>query len=173
LIWKTHQTGEIKMTKYLVFKNQPDSGKVNAPGSWEEMASEIANIVSQDRMPPNYYIAFPTDNPNASMESLKQFARFSLEITDETAEIWANEIQEIVQKAHLVEDALNEASGAVYQAILDYNKAIEGSNNFKDLTTLSIKALDRMFEYFEVESSHEVPTRLEDIFSVELFDEQY
>ena len=39
------------MTKYLVFRNQPDSGQVNEPGSREEMASEIANVVSQDRMP--------------------------------------------------------------------------------------------------------------------------
>jgi hypothetical protein len=46
------------MTKYLVFRNQPDSGQVNEPGSREEMASEIANVVSQDRMLPNYYIAF-------------------------------------------------------------------------------------------------------------------
>ena len=36
------------MTKYLVFKNQPDSEQTNVPGSREEMASEIANVVSQD-----------------------------------------------------------------------------------------------------------------------------
>ena len=53
------------MTKYLVFKNQPDSGKVNAPGSRQEMASEIANVVSQDRMPPNYFIAFSIDTQHA------------------------------------------------------------------------------------------------------------
>ena len=161
------------MTKYLVFKNQPDSGKVNVSGSREEMASEIANVVSQDRMPPNYFIAFPVDNPNASMESLKELARFSVEINDETAELWVNEIQEIVQKAHRVDDALSEVSGAIYQAMLEYNNAIEGSNNFKDLTSLSIKALDRAFEYFEVESSFEVPTKVEDIFLVELFDNQH
>jgi hypothetical protein len=49
------------MTKYLVFKNQPDSEQTNVPGSREEMASEIANVVSQDRMPPNYYIAWSGD----------------------------------------------------------------------------------------------------------------
>jgi hypothetical protein len=36
----TQQTGEIEMTKYLVFKNQPDSGHVNEPGSRQEMASK-------------------------------------------------------------------------------------------------------------------------------------
>ena len=73
------------MTKYLVFKNQPDSGQVNEPGSREEMASEIANVVSRDRMHPNYYIAFPVENPKASFESLKEAAKFTVEIDDATA----------------------------------------------------------------------------------------
>jgi hypothetical protein len=161
------------MTKYLVFRNQPDSGQVNEPGSREEMASEIANVVSQDRMPPNYYISFPIENPKVSFESLKELAKFSVEITDETAELWINEIQTMVQKAHMVDDAVSEASGGIYQAIIEYNNSIQASDNFQGLTELSIKALDRMFEYFEVESSYEVPTKVEEIFSVESFEHHH
>ena len=161
------------MTKYLVFRNQPDSGQINEPGSREEMASEIANVVSQDRMPPNYYIAFPIENPKVSFESLKELAKFSVEITDETAELWINEIQTMVQKAHMVDDAVSEASGGIYQAMIDYNNSIQASDNFQGLTELSIKALDRMFEYFEVESSYEVPTKVEEIFSVESFEHHH
>jgi len=161
------------MTKYLVFKNQPDSTQSNVPGSREEMASEIANVVSQDRMHPNYYIAFPIENPNTSLESLKELARFSVEINDETAELWINEIQEMVRKAHMVDDAISEASGGIYQAMIEYNNAIESSNNFQGLTELSIKSLDRMFEYFEVESSYEVSTKVEEIFSVESFEHHH
>ena len=161
------------MTKYLVFRNQPDSGQINEPGSREEMASEIANVVSQDRMPPNYYIAFPIENPKVSFESLKELAKFSVEITDETAELWINEIQTMVQKAHMVDDAVSEASGGIYQAIIEYNNSIQASDNFQGLTELSIKALDRMFEYFEVESSYEVPTKVEEIFSVESFEHHH
>ena len=161
------------MTKYLVFKNQPESGQVNEPGSREEMASEIANVVSQDRMPPNYYIAYPIENPKVSLESLKELAKFSVEITDETAELWINEIQTMVQKAHMVDDAVSEASGGIYQAIIEYNNSIQASDNFQGLTELSIKALDRMFEYFEVESSYEVPTKVEEIFSVECFEHHH
>jgi len=157
------------MTKYFVFKNQPDSGQVNEPGSREEMASEIANVASRDRMPPNYYIAFPIEHPSTSLESLKELAKYSVEITDETAEIWVNEIQEMVRKAHMVDDAVSEASGGIYQAMIEYNNSIQASNNLQGLTELSIKALDRMFEYFEVESSYEVPTKVEEIFSVEYF----
>jgi len=161
------------MTKYLVFKNQPESGQVNEPGSREEMASEIANVVSQDRMPPNYYIAYPIENPKVSFESLKELAKFSVEITDETAELWINEIQTMVQKAHMVDDAVSEASGGIYQAMIEYNNSIQASDNFQGLTELSIKALDRMFEYFEVESSYEVPTKVEEIFSVESFEHHH
>ena len=161
------------MTKYLVFKNQPESGQVNEPGSREEMASEIANVVSQDRMPPNYYIAYPIENPKVSFESLKELAKFSVEITDETAELWINEIQTMVQKAHMVDDAVSEASGGIYQAMIEYNNSIQASDNFQGLTELSIKALDRMFEYFEVESSYEVPTKVEEIFSVECFEHHH
>ena len=161
------------MTKYLVFRNQPDSGQINEPGSREEMASEIANVVSQDRMPPNYYIAFPIENPKVSFESLKELAKFSVEITDETAELWINEIQTMVQKAHMVDDAVSEASGGIYQAMIEYNNSIQASDNFQGLTELSIKALDRMFEYFEVESSYEVPTKVEEIFSVESFEHHH
>jgi len=157
------------MTKYFVFKNQPDSGQVNEPGSREEMASEIANVASRDRMPPNYYIAFPIEHPSTSLESLKELAKYSVEITDETAEIWVNEIQEMVRKAHMVDDAVSEASGGICQAMIEYNNSIQASNNLQGLTELSIKALDRMFEYFEVESSYEVPTKVEEIFSVEYF----
>ena len=161
------------MTKYLVFKNQPESGQVNEPGSREEMASEIANVVSQDRMPPNYYIAYPIENPKVSLESLKELAKFSVEITDETAELWINEIQTMVQKAHIVDDAISEAFGGMYQAMIEYNNSIQASNNSQELTELSIKALDRMFEYFEVESSYEVPTKVEEIFSVESFEHHH
>ena len=161
------------MTKYLVFKNQPESGQVNEPGSREEMASEIANVVSQDRMPPNYYIAYPIENPKVYLESLKELAKFSVEITDETAELWINEIQTMVQKAHIVDDAISEAFGGMYQAMIEYNNSIQASNNSQELTELSIKALDRMFEYFEVESSYEVPTKVEEIFSVESFEHHH
>ena len=100
-------------------------------------------------------------------------ARFSVEITDETAKLWINEIQEMVRKAHMVDDAVSEASGGIYQAMIEYNNSIQASDNSQGLTELSIKALDRMFEYFEVESSYEVPTKVEEIFSVESFEHHH
>ena len=57
--------------------------------------------------------------------------------------------------------------------MIEYNNAIQNSNKFVELTELSIKALDRTFEFFEVESSYEVPTMVEEIFSVEIFDHHH
>ena len=79
----------------------------------------------------------------------------------------------MVQKAHNVDDAVSEASGGIYQAMIEYNNAIQDSHKFVELTQLSIKALDRTFEFFEVESSYEVPTMVEEIFSVESFDHHH
>ena len=160
------------MTKYLVFKNQPNSGQVNAPGSREEMASEIANVVSRDHMPPNFYISYSINDPKATFESLKDLAKFTVEIDDATADLWVNEIQAMVQKANNVDDAIGEASGGIYQAMMEYNNTIKDSGQFKDLTVLSIKAIDRAFEYFEVESSYEVSTLVEEIYQVENIEHQ-
>ena len=82
-------------------------------------------------------------------------------------------IIEMVQKAYQVDDAISEACSGMYQAMIEYNNSIQASNNSQELTELSIKALDRMFEYFEVESSYEVPTKVEEIFSVESFEHHH
>jgi hypothetical protein len=78
----------------------------------------------------------------------------------------------MVQKANNVDDAIGEASGGIYQAMMEYNNAIKDSSQFKDLTVLSIKAIDRAFEYFEVESSYEVSTLVEEIYQVENIEHQ-
>ena len=41
------------------------------------------------------------------------------------------------------------------------------------MTLTQPKSVDRMFEYFELESSYEVPTKVEEIFSVEYFEDHH
>ncbi len=100
-------------------------------------------------------------------ESLKELAKFTIEIDDATAELWVNEIQPVVQKAHNVDDALGQASGGIYQAMMEYNDAIQASSNCKDLTSLSVRAIDHAFEYFAVESTYEVSDKVEEIYDIE------
>jgi hypothetical protein len=88
---------------------------------------------------------------------------------------WAWQPDRLQEPKHYIFHAFNPTNGLTYghQAMIAYNNAIEASSNFKDLTSLSIKALDRAFEYFEVESAYEVSTKVEEIYSVESFEHHH
>ena len=111
------------MTKYLVFKNQPDSGQVNAPGSREEMACTIAKLVSQDALPKDFYIAYPLENPNSNWDSLKDTAKFSVEIDDERAELWKKEILPLTDFSEAIDDAIGDAYSAIVEAARAFDQA--------------------------------------------------
>ena len=104
------------MTKYLVFKNQPGSGQTNVPGSSEEMACTIATVVSQDALPKDFYIAYPLENPHSTWESMKDAAKFSVEIDDERAELWEKEIFPLTGLAEKIDEAIGDAYSAIVYA---------------------------------------------------------
>ena len=104
------------MAKYLVFKNQAGSGQTNLPGSREEMSCTIAQVVSQDALPQDFYIAYPLENPNSNWDSLKDTAKFSVEIDDERAELWEKEIFPLTGLAENIDEAIGDAYGAIVDA---------------------------------------------------------
>jgi hypothetical protein len=157
------------MTKYLVFKNQPDSGQVNEPGSREEMACTIATVVSQDALPKDYYIAYPLENPHSTWESLKDTAKFSVEIDDERAELWEKEIFPLTGLAENIDEAIGDAYGAIVDAAQAFDRACEKSKNFQDIKVLENIGMDRAFDNLENGSFYEVSSRVEEIFEVESF----
>jgi len=113
------------MTKYLVFKNQPDSGQANVPGSREEMACTIAKVVSQQPQPKDFYIAYPLENPHSTWESLKETAKFSVEIDDERAALWENEFLPLADLAENINEAIGDAYGAIVDAAQAFDHACE------------------------------------------------
>ena len=157
------------MTKYLVFKNQPNSGQVNAPGSREEMACTIAKVVSQDALPKDFYIAFPLENHHPSWESIKDTAKFSVEIDDERAEIWEKEILPLTDLSEAVDDAIGEAYSAIVDAAMALDKAFENSKNFQDIKVLENIGMDRAFDNLEHYSFGEISEKVEEIFEVVTF----
>ena len=157
------------MTKYLVFKNQPDSGQTNVPGSREEMACSIATVVSQDALPKDFYIAYPLENPHSTWESLKDTAKFSVEIDDERAALWENEIFPLTGLAENIDEAIGDAYGAIVDAAQAFERACEKSKNFQDIKVLENIGMDRAFDNLENGSSYEVSSRVEEIFEVESF----
>jgi hypothetical protein len=157
------------MTKYLVFKNQPDSGQANVPGSREEMACTIAKVVSQQPQPKDFYIAYPLENPHSTWESLKETAKFSVEIDDERAALWENEFLPLADLAENINEAIGDAYGAIVDAAQAFDHACEKSKNFQDFKVLDDIGMDRAFDNLENGSSYEVAARAEEIFEVESF----
>ena len=157
------------MTKYLVFKNQPDSGQVNAPGSREEMACTIAKLVSQDALAQDFYIAYPLENPNSNWDSLKDTAKFSVEIDDERAELWEKEILPLTDFSEAIDDAIGDAYSAIVEAARAFDQACEKSKNFQDLSVLKSIGMDRAFDNLENFTAGEISEKVEEIFEVESF----
>jgi hypothetical protein len=157
------------MTKYLVFKNQPDSGQANVPGSREEMACTIAKVVSQQPQPKDFYIAYPLENPHSTWESLKETAKFSVEIDDERAALWENEFLPLADLAENINEAIGDAYGAIVDAAQAFDHACEKSKNFKDIKVLENIGMDRAFDNLEHYSFGEISEKFEEIFEVEIF----
>ena len=161
------------MTKYLVFKNQPGSGQANVPGSREEMACTIAKVVSQDALPKDFYIAYPLENPHSTWESLKETAKFSVEIDDERAELWEKEILPLTDLSYAIDDAIGDAYSAIVEAARALDHACEKSKNFKDIEVSEHINIDRAFEAIENNLSFEIAEIVEEIFEVETLTNHY
>ena len=157
------------MTKYLVFKNKPGSGQTNAPGSREEMACTIAKVVSQDALPKDFYIAYPLENPHSTWESIKESAKFLVEIDDERAALWEKEILPLTDLAEKIDGAIGDAYCAIVEAAQAFNQACEKSKNLQDLSAMELIGLDRTFESFDNNSLCEISYKVEEIFEVETF----
>ena len=157
------------MTKYLVFKNQPDSGQINVPGSREVMACTIAQVVSQDASAKDFYIAYPLENPNSNWDSLKDTAKFSVEIDDERAELWEKEILPLTNFSGAIDDAIGDAYSAIVEAARAFDQACEKSKNFQDLSVLKSIGMDRAFDNLENFTAGEISEKVEEIFEVESF----
>jgi hypothetical protein len=156
----------LTMTNYLIFKNDPASGKLNAPGSPEQVACDIARAVALDADPPNAYIVYPAESPQATFEALKATPRFSIELHQGKIDHWLNEAEPLLEKIYSVHDALGNAYGIIMDAIRDLESDLENSEHFHDLQLTSDMDIDRAFEYIENPSEYEFVDKLEEIFEV-------
>ena len=154
------------MTKYLVFKNQPDSGKVNAPGSREEMACAIAKVVLQNAGSADLYFAYSSYNPNSTLESLKGTAKFSVVIDAERAELWESEIVPLTEFSVAIDHAFFDAYSAISKAAWNFEKACEKSLNFQSLSVFDSLSLDAAFDILENLTLMEISEKVEEIFEV-------
>jgi len=164
--------GSNQMTKYFVFRNQSNGAQKNVPGSREEMACEIAKVVSQDALPKDFYIAFPQENKQTVFETLREMATCTVEIDDEREKIWVNEAQSLSDKFNTLEDQIGEAYSNMYGAANDLGDALEKTEHFSDIEYLGPKTVERTFEYIESSGISQFTEQLSEIFEVEYFHHQ-
>ena len=158
------------MTKYLIFKNDPASGKLNAPGSPEQVACDIARVIAMDGAPPNAYIVFPADSPAATFEALKDSPRFLIELDKSKIELWLNEAEPLLEKIYSVHDALGNAYGIIMDAVSELESNFESSEHFHDLELTVDMEIDRAFEYIENPSEYSFAEKLQEVFDVKVFE---
>lgn len=154
------------MTKYLVFKNQPNSGQVNVPGSREEMACNIAMVASQDVLPKDFYIAYPSESPQSTFEILKDTAEFSVEIDDELAELWTKELWPLAELSVAIDNAIGNAYSSIVEATQAFDHACASSENFKDYEVLKNLGVNAAFDILENFSYQEVSEKVDEIYEV-------
>ena len=161
------------MTKYLVFKNKPESGLFNVPGSREEMACDIAILTTGAALSKDFYIAYSTDSPNSSMEILKESPKFAVVIDDKRADLWVKEIVQMSRLSDEIDEAIGDAYSNIYEAARSFDLACEESELCKELCVLDYMGIDRAFDSFEHQSTSGIATLVEEIFSVESFEHHH
>ena len=152
------------MTKYLIFQNQRENIQLNLPGSREEMACAITKVILQEATPADQYFAYASFNPNATIETLKGNAKFSVEIDAERAEIWQTEIVPLTKFSEAIDHAFYEAYSAISKAAWDFDKACEESQHFRSVSVFDSLSLDAAMDILENFTPTEISEKVEEVF---------
>ena len=160
------------MTKYLVFKNQPDSEKCNVPGSREEMACDIAILTTGAALSKDFYIAYSSDSADSTLQGLTNLAKFTVVIDDKRADLWVKEIVQMSRLSDEIDEAIGEAYSNIYEAARSFDLACEESELCKELCVLDYMGIDRAFDSFEHQSTSGIVNLVEEMFEVDSFHNQ-
>jgi hypothetical protein len=155
--------------KYLIFRNNPASGKSIIPGSPEDIACDIAMGVKIDGHLKNTFIAYPADSPEATFATIQSAPLFSIELDQAKINAWINDVEPLLHKIYYFDDVVNEAQSLVMSAFSDLEESIEESIIFKDVDLTSEISISNAFEEIGRPDEYEFTERLEEEFSVEKF----
>lgn len=158
------------MIKYLIFKNEKDSGKSNLPGSPEEVACDIARTVEMDGNGKDAFIAYPADTPQATFEALKSLPCFAVELDQKKIDNWNNEAEPLLEKIYTVHDALGNAYSMIMAAIHDLESDCESSELFKELDLTGDMDIDSAFEHIENPSEYLFAEHVAEAFGVHVYE---
>ena len=158
------------MKKYLIFRNNPASGKSNILGSPEDIACDIASVLEVGGVPKNAFIAYLADSPEATFATIQSAPLFSMELDLARINAWINDVEPLLHKIYYFDDVVNEAQSLVMSAFSDLEESIEESIIFKDVDLTSEISISNPFEEIGRPDEYEFIERLEEEFSVEKFE---
>jgi hypothetical protein len=154
------------MTKYLVFRNEIDSGLSNEFGTCEAIACEISIAIGMDRFPREGVVAFPAESPQALMCTLKELPRASLVLDDVRMALWTNEASQIHDALTSYEDAIDNACSSLGDTANELESVCEGSETFSEF--FPDVNLDRAFDYLASPDVDGFSEKLAEIFEFEI-----
>ena len=152
------------MTKYYVFYNSELNGQLNESGSMEEMACEIAAIISQGDLAKENLYAYSESNPQATWGVLKNAVCYSLEIIESNADFWRKEAIKLFKHAMEIEAAIGVAYSGIVKAVMEFDNACERSENFQDARVFDDLGLDAAFGILQNLSQYSILNKVEEIF---------
>jgi hypothetical protein len=158
------------MTKFLVFKNNRESGMSNIPGSPEDLACEIACFVEGDDNSKTAVIAFPSETPEATFATLKLVPRFILSLDTFRMNVWLREAKPLIRKIASVREIFENAHADLNGAMEDLALKIQFCPSFKHISLTTEVNVDFGFHEMGSVSQHNFAHYVSDYFEVRSMD---
>ena len=158
------------MKKYLIFRNNPASGKSNIPGSPEDIACDIAMGVEIDAHLKNTFIAYPADSPEATFATIQSAPLFSLELNQVRINTWINDAEPIREKILYVNHVIDHAYKNIMEAVGDLEYEANNSATFHKLDIVESMDISYGFEAISRPSEYEFSEHIAEYFDVKVLE---
>ncbi len=158
------------MKKYLIFRNNPASGKCNIPGSPEDIACDITRAIEMDGVPINAFIAYVADSPEAMFATIQSTPLFSIELDQVKINAWINDAEPLLAKILSVHDVIDNAYGDIMQVVNDLENDLQDSSVCCDLDLMGDMSIDHGFEAISRPNEYEFSEHIAVYFDVQVFE---
>jgi hypothetical protein len=158
------------VTKYLIFNNSRTSGKLNVPGSPENIACDIARVVENEGNSKNRFIGYPAESPEATFAAIKEAPRYAIELDRKKIDAWLNDAEPMLAKILHVHEVIDNAYGDIMQAVNDLEDELQESGVCHDLDLMEDMNINYGFESISRPSEYEFSEHIAEYFDVQIFD---
>ena len=158
------------MKKYLIFRNNPASGKSNSPGSPEDIACDIIRAIEMAGVPQKAFIAYLADSPEAMFATIQSTPLFSIELDQAKINAWINDAEPLLAKILSVHDVIDNAYGDIMEAVNDLENDLQQSSVCHDLDLIGDMSIDHGFEAISRPSEYEFSEHITEYFDVKVLE---